>query len=302
MALLAVCLDLSAVPLCVQAEDAADAPAAEEAAAEAPATEAAAADAPAEGGEEVVVGAEGVVADEAKGQEFVDSARELQEKLGQLRALLDAKGEGADPALKERLAGLEKQLGGLGLDGLTGAAAGSSPELTEFLSACVAMSLRRAGMQRPATLGALRKLVQKKLPPAEAAHHELWKMVAVCVTECKEDEFAGFKSGKLKILPKVYVDAAKEDGAVQKVLEIEEPVWEELRKISEGLLAELVGNTEETSKLPGGAGMFAMIPFIGVIGLMVWGFFRMQKDADDTKAKKAAKKERKAPDSGKKGK
>lgn len=276
---------LAAVPLYVQAEDA---PAAE-AAAEEPNPEVAVADAPAEGGE-------GGEAGEAKGQEFVDSARELQEKLGQLRALLDAKGEGADPALKERLAGLETQLTGLGLDGLTGGA-GSSPEMTEFLSACVAMSLRRAGMQRPATLGALRRLVQKKLSPAEAAQQELWKMVAVCVAECKEDEFASFKSGKLKILPKVYVDAAKEPDAEKKVLEIEEPVWDDLRRISEGLLAELVGNQEEGSKLPGGAGMFAMIPFAVIIGLMVYGFLKLQKDKDDVAAKKAEKKGKKGPDS-----
>lgn len=279
---------LAAVPLYVQAEDA---PAAEAAAEEASPEVAVAV---AEGGE---AAAEGGAENEAKGQEFVDSARELQEKLGQLRALLDAKGEGADPALKERLAGLETQLSGLGLDGLTGGGAGSSPELTEFLSACVAMSLRRAGMQRPATLGALRRLVQKKMTPAEAAQQELWKMVAVCVAECKEDEFASFKVGKLKILPKVYVDAAKGPDAEKKVLEIEEPVWEELRKISEGLLAELVGNQEEGSKLPGGAGMFAMIPFAIIIGLMAYGFIKMQKDNEDKSAKKAEKKSKKGPDS-----
>merc|ERR1719253_303812 len=54
----------------------------------------------------------------AKAEAFVDSAKELNEKLAQLKALLDAKGEGADPALKERLQGLQQQLQGLGLDGL----------------------------------------------------------------------------------------------------------------------------------------------------------------------------------------
>merc|ERR1719163_951729 len=77
-----------------------------------------------EGGE----GGEGQT-DEEKGQAFADSAKELQEKLAQLRALLDAKGEGADPGLKEKLAGLESQLKGLGLEELTGGGTQNSPEL-----------------------------------------------------------------------------------------------------------------------------------------------------------------------------
>jgi len=155
LAMLVVYLDMSAKPLSVQAEDV-------------EVSDGDAAAAPAEGGE-AAASEDSAEGDEEKGAAFVDSARELQEKLAQLKALLDAKGEGADPGLKEKLAGLESQLSSLGLDSLTGGGAGSNPELTEFLGACVAMSMRRAGMQRPATLGALRKLVENKLPPAEAA-------------------------------------------------------------------------------------------------------------------------------------
>jgi len=290
-----VCLEMSASPVCVQALDEPDAPAADAVAAEVQVTESA------EGGEaaegtEAAVETEGAP-DEQKGAEFVDSARELQEKLGQLRALLDAKGEGADPALKERLAGLETQLKGLGLDGLSGGAPGSNPDLTEFLGACVAMSMRRAGMQRPATLGALRKLVEKKLPPAEAARNELWRMVAVCVTDFKEDEFASFKSGKVKILPKVYVDEAKKPEAEKKVLEIDDQVWEELRKISEGLLKDLVGDPELAQKPPINVAYLAFIPALGMVGVMVYGFMKVNQANVEKAAmadcKKAAKKEKK---------
>lgn len=257
---------------------------------DAPATEPAAA----EGGGEAA-GEEKELTEEekkAKGEEFVDSAKELQEKLGQLRALLDAKSEGADPALKERLAGLENQLKTLGLDGLGGGGA-ASPELTEFLGACVAMSLRRAGMQRPATLGALKRLVQKKLPPAEAAKDELWRMVAVCITEFKEDEFQSFKAGKVKILPKSYVDESKKPEAEKKVLEIEDQVWDQLRTISAGLLEELTGNQAQV-QTEGTLGYILMLPFLGVCGLMGYGFYKMN-NKDETKKEKKSKK---GPDSG----
>lgn len=293
LALLLVCLEMTASPVCVQAADEPDAPAADAAAAEVQVTESA------EGGEvaegtEAAEATEGATEEEKaqKGEEFADSARELQEKLGQLRALLDAKGEGADPALKERLAGLETQLKGLGLDGL-GGAAGSNPELTEFLGACVAMSMRRAGMQRPATLGALRKLVEKRLPPAEAAKNELWRMVAVCVTDFKEDEFASFKSGKVKILPKVYVDDSKKPEAEKKVLEIDDQVWEELRKISEGLLKDLVGDPEMAEKPPFNVAYLAMIPFLGFCGVMVYGFMKVNQANEEKASKKSKKAEKK---------
>lgn len=278
-AILAVLL---ARPLQVCADDAAPAADVEVTDESAPAPADAPAAESAEGGET----AEGT--DAEKGQEFVDSAKELQEKLGQLRALLDAKGEGADPALKERLAGLESQLKTLGLDGL-GGSSGASPELTEFLGACVAMSLRRAGMQRPATLGALRKLVQNKMTPAEAAQNELWRMVAVCVAEFKEDEFAAFKAGKIKILPKVYVDEAKKPEAEEAVLKTEEATWEQLRTISKGLLEELTAGQDNVST-QGGIGYIAMIPFFGVIGALAYLFMKMQKDKEDKASKKASKK------------
>jgi hypothetical protein len=245
----------------------------------------------AEEGKSVETGeGENAEGDEAKGQAFVDSAKELQDKLGQLKALLDAKGEGADPALKERLSGLEDQLKTLGLDGLTGGGASeSNPALTEFLSGCVALAMRRVGIQRPATLGALRKLAEKKLPPAEAAKVELWRMVAVCVADFTEDEYADYKAGKMKMLPKALVDASKKPEAEQKVLEIEAGHWEELRKISAGLLKELVGDKGD-NKPPVFYGLLAMIP----LGLMIAFIAKLYRDMQKNQEGKKAKKDKKS--------
>lgn len=268
MALLSVFWDVPSNHFFVQAQESEEAPAAEAESTDA-ATE--------EGG-----------TDEQKGQQFVDSAKELQEKLAQLKALLDAKGDSADPGLKEKLSGLEAQLGSLGLDGLTGGG-GSSPELTKFLGACVAMSMRRAGMQRPATLSALRRLAEGKMPPEEAAKNEFWRMVGVCVGEMKEDEFADFNAGKVKILPKAYVDLSKKPEGEQKVLEIDAQVWDELKKVSAGLLQELTGGGA-AEKPPFAIGYLAMIPVIGAVAFLGKLFLDMQK-REDEKQKKASKRE-----------
>merc|ERR1719440_329775 len=116
-----------------------------------------------------------------------------------------------------------------------GGAPGSNKDLTEFLSGCVAMSMRRAGVQRQSTLGSLRRLADNKLPPEEAAKQELWKMVGVCVADFTEEEFADFKSGKLKMLPKAYVDASKKPEAEKKVMEIDAQVWKEGGHGQEGI-------------------------------------------------------------------
>jgi len=286
LALLAVC----------RAEEAAEPAAAAPAAAEPAAAEPAAAEAAA--GADVAPAAEGEAAaaveevagtEEEKGQKFVDSARELQEKLGQLKALLDAKGEGADPGLKEKLAGLEDQLKSLGLDSITGGGAvGSNPELTEFLGACVAMSMRKAGMQRPSTLSALRRLVDDKMTPEEASKNELWRMVGVCVGEFREDEFVNYKAGKVKMLPKAYVDASKKPEAEAKVMEIDAQVWAELKKISEKLLKEIVG-TKPAEKPAEFASYVAMVPLFLIFAFLGKMFIDMQRRNGEEKEKKPKK-------------
>jgi hypothetical protein len=227
--------------------------------------------------------------EDEKGQQFVDSARELQEKLAQLKALLDAKGDDTDPALKEKLSGLENQLKGLGLDGLDGGS-GPNPELTEFLSACVAMSMRRAGMQRPSTLSALRRLADGKLPPAEAAKNEFWRMVGVCVGDFREDEFAEFKQGKIKILPKSHVEASKTPEAEKKVLEIDAQNWEQLKSISAGLLKELSGGGNQ-EKPPFAMGWLALIPVVLAVAFLGKLFMDMQSREKEAANKKASKRE-----------
>jgi len=300
LALLAVCFDTSERSFFVQAEEAAEAAAAEPAAAEPAAAEPAAAEAaaeteaaPAAEGEAAAAGEEVAGTEEEKGQKFVDSARELQEKLGQLKALLDAKGEGADPGLKEKLAGLEDQLKSLGLDSITGGGeVGSNKELTEFLGACVAMSMRKIGMQRPSTLSALRRLVDNNMSPEEASKNELWRMVGVCVGEFREDEFVNFKAGKIKILPKAYVDASKKPEAEQKVMEIDAQVWAELKKISEKLLKEMLGSAP-AEKPPLKSAYVAMVFLFIMIAGMGKLFIDMQRRAGDEKEKKASKKDSK---------
>jgi hypothetical protein len=277
IALVAVCLDSSSRWSLARAEDP---PAEAEVKVEDDKAEAS----PAEAGE-------GESADEdAKGQQFVDSAKELQEKLGQLKALLDAKGgDGADPALKERLSGLEDQLKSLGLDGLTGGGAGENSALTEFLSACLVLSMRRVGVQRQATLSALRKLASNKLLPAEAAKVELWRMVGVCVADFTEEEYNDYKAGKMKMLPKAYVDASKKPEAEEKVVGLEAAHWEELRKISEGLHKELVGDTSK-EKLPVMYGVLAMVPFAVGIGFLAKLYMNMNKEKEEKAKKKEQKK------------
>jgi len=230
----------------------------------------------------------------AKAAAYIDSAKELQEKLGQLKALLDAKGDDADPALKERLKGLEQQLSGIGLGGggLGGGEVGSSPELTEFLGGCVSMSVRRVGLQRPSTMNALARMTEGKMTPAEASHNELWRMIGVCISEYTEDEFEDFKRGKTTVLPKPYVEKAKSAEAEAMVTSIEEGVWKELKVIAKSLLGQM---TQDKEKPPMEYGYLAGIPMLLMIGFLVKKFLDMQKDKDD----KAAKKEKKK-DSGKK--
>merc|ERR1712196_709349 len=89
----------------------------------------------------------------------------------------------------------------------------SSPELTEFLSGCVAMSMRRVGVKRPSTLGVLKRLADGKMTKQEAAGEQLVRMVGICVNEFTEQELKDFKAGKLQVLPKAYVEAAKKPEA-----------------------------------------------------------------------------------------
>merc|ERR1712127_613727 len=132
--------------------------------------------------------------------------------------------------LKARLDSLQGQLGSLGLgDMIGGGGMAPSQELTEFLTGCVAMSLRRAGAQKPATLGALRRLAEDKLSREEAAKLDLWKMVGACINDLTQQELDQFKAGTLLQMP-------KKPDAGESVIKNEDAMWSELKTISKALL------------------------------------------------------------------
>jgi len=229
--------------------------------------------------------------EEVDGASLQDSAQELSDKLAQLTALLDAKGEGADPELKARLDGLKAQLGGLGLGDMMdgGGAMAPSPELTEFLTGCVAMSVRRAGAQRPATVSALRRLADDKLSPEEAAKVDLWRMVGACINDLTQQELEQFKSGQLVMLPKAYVEMSKKPEVEESVKSIEATMWSELKTISKALLKELGGNPEDNKPPVKFAALFA-IPVLGAAAFLAKKFMDMQGEAGTKKEKKKSKK------------
>lgn len=227
---------------------------------------------------------------EARAASFAASAKELQDKLGQLKALLDKKGESADPALKERLQGLEQQLESLGL-GLGGGSVGATKELHEFLAGCVSMSIRRAGVRRPSTLGALRKMANNKLTPTQAAETELFRMVGVCIAELTDAELGQFKAGKLTILPQAMVDKAAKPDAKELVTAMEAGVYKELPVVSGALLKQIGG---EEDPLPIKQGLLAGLPLLAVLGFLGKKFFDMQKREGAKKEKKEKKEAKKA--------
>lgn len=231
------------------------------------------------------------VSDEAKGQEFADSAKELQEKLAQLKALLDAKGEGTDPALQERLAGLQNQLETLGLGDLSNMGGlQRSPELSEFVQTCIALSVRKAGMNRPSVIGALRRLGDDKMSMQEAAQIDLYRLFAVCANELTEEEHQNFKKSKLAVMPKAYVDAAKKPEAEALVTGLDAAIWAELKVIAGGLSKELGGRRDDSTGPSVMWGVVAFVPMSLVIGFLTKKFIDMQKSQEEKKDKKASKK------------
>jgi len=225
--------------------------------------------------------------DDAKAEAYANSYGELQDKMSQLQSLLAAKGEGADPELKERLASLQKQLGGLGLGDIGGAPEpGSNPELTEFLTGCVIMSMKRIGMQRMSTIESLSKVVEDKMSPEQASKNELWKMVAICVSEFTDKDLENFKRGKLDKLPSAYVAMAKEPKAETAVMEIEKEIWAELKLVAAGLVKQLGNQEGAVEPAPIWIGMIGAVPFILAIGFLAKKFLEMQNRENTKKDKK----------------
>jgi len=232
---------------------------------------------------------------------FADSARELQEKLAQLKGLLAAKGGGIDPALKDRLDGLTKQLTGLGIsaEGADGAMAQATDgfdnkEAEKFVATCVTLAMKRAGIRRPTTLGALRQLASGKLKVEDAQNMELVRLVAACITGLSDTELRDYEAGKLGALPKNLADKAAKAEGMQEVLNLEKElpgVWDILRKVA-GPLYESVSPAAGKSP-PVLYGLVAGIPVVLMIGFLAKKFYDMQNEKQDRaekKKEKAAKK------------
>lgn len=231
--------------------------------------------------------------DEEKAQQFVDSAKELQDKLGQLKELLAMKGEGADDDMKERLQNLEKQLDSLGLDSLTGAMSGNDygPELGNFLGACVGMVMKRMGPRKPTTTGALRRLAQEGFTREQAKEIEFGRMVAVCISDLTDQELKQYKSGSLKVLPQAMADTAAKLDSKSYLDNIEDVIWVELKKVCQGLVKEL-GGDDVSQPASNFFGLLALVPILGAAGFLTKKFMDMQKEAETQKSNKKSKKQK----------
>merc|ERR1712113_229576 len=116
---------------------------------------------------------------EEKASSYADSAKEVQDKLGLLTSLLEKRGDKADPALKEQLKALQEQLEGLGIgQGVT-----QNTEQTKLLDACLVLSVRRAGGQRPSVFTALKRFGDTSRSKKDAADSDLAKMTVACIHE-----------------------------------------------------------------------------------------------------------------------
>jgi hypothetical protein len=222
-----------------------------------------------------------------EGVKMEDSASELSQKLEQLQALLDAKGDNADPDLKKRLAGLADQLDKLGLGGAldTGGSIPASKELTEFLTVCVGLSMKHltSASKRSSGVTALKLLVQGRLKPEEAQHMDLWKLTASCINHMTEAELEQFKKSKLAKLPKTYVDQAKTPEAEKQVMELDAQMWGELKTIAIAMVGDDEDPTMNTAIVPG---ILAGILFLGAVGFLAKKFMDMQNSGDKDKKKK----------------
>jgi len=215
------------------------------------------------------------------------SAQELQEKLAQLKGLLEKRADGADPALQERLKGLEAQLKSLNLQGDSDL--GENRELHEFLAGCLMMSLRRAGPKRPAATGALRRLASGSITQQEASELEIFRMVAVCVNELTDAEHEQVKVGKLAILPKALAEKASAPEAKSQVMSIEADVWGALKEAT-GALLEQLGDDSTSQRPPVFQGLLAAVPVTIMVAFLAKKFFDMQNRETMKKDKSAKKK------------
>mmetsp|Transcript_26078 Transcript_26078/g.35172 ORF Transcript_26078/g.35172 Transcript_26078/m.35172 type:complete len:318 (+) Transcript_26078:37-990(+) len=235
-----------------------------------------------------------------KGGAGGNPAKELKEKLGLLTELLVKKhGAGADPALKERLDGLSKQLENIGasLGGLDTDSSARNNAEQQVLAACVALAMWRAGPKHTATFKALRRMASGSLKAEEASELPLMRMVAVCVTGLSDTEYQQFTAGKLGELPKSLADKAALPAAKAEVLALENEipgVWDQLVTVASPMydtMKEAAG--KESGTPPIMYGLLAAIPLLLGFAFLGKKFFDMQRDLqekNERKKEKAAKK------------
>merc|ERR1719359_64343 len=134
--------------------------------------------------------------------------------------------------------------------------------------------MRRVGIKKPSTIGALRRLADGKLPPEEAAKIDLYRMVGVCVNEFTEEELSQFKAGTLTMLPKIHVDASKKPAAEEYVKGLDANIWKELRTIAGGLVRELVGDDPDSS-VNFYVGLVWAVPVVLMVGFLAQKFMAL---------------------------
>lgn len=253
-----------------------------------------------EGGD---VPADGEAAPEAGLASMVDSMAELQQKLGQLKKLVDDR-TGDDPAMKERMEGLMKQLEGLGLGDLAsqGKAASEKDRKAEVqvMTACLSLSLQSAfPTRRSSSLSTLKRMASGKMTKEEASGLPVMRMVAVCIKDLSNDEFKKFTHGKLTSLPDALKAKAALPESKEQVLKLEEDIpsiWEEMLATVAApmeIAAQEAADKEPKPPVPSSYGLLALVPLLLIAAFLGKKFLDMQnaqRSREEQKKGKAAKK------------
>jgi len=246
----------------------------------------------AEGEEEPPAQAEAAAAEVGaaveEAQSPLDSARELQAKLTQLQDLMEKSGLKDSDELKEKLAGLKKQLSGLGLDDLGGE--GSSKELTQFINVCVLLSLRRAGISRSATASAFKQIAVASSSLEDVIGLELAKMIGVCILEASDEEYKMMQAGTILTLPAHMVERAKSKDIKETILKgMDKQLWSTVKEVAAQGIDKMKAQVKE-SGLPMSWGILAGVPVVGAVAFLAFKFLALQKEKEQKKDKKGSKK------------
>lgn len=227
-----------------------------------------------------------------------ESAEEFAAKMKQLKALLKAKGENADPALLKQLEGLQGQLEKLGMADMLSDE--PKEENAELLTACTVMSVKRIGATRMSLLENLRKSGEDEITKEEAKDIDLFRQTCVCINELTQGDLDDYRANheRMRILPGKMAGQAQREGD-KCVMELEDGLFEQLKPLHKSFHQSLKENvsTGTTQGAPGWLSALLAIPFlIAVLGL-AYKMYKLNEERNNPKKKK------KGPDSGsKKGK